>query len=183
MENQKWLIDDTHSEIVFKVKHMMVSNVSGAFEKFEGSAETSGEDFSNAKFNFKADINSINTRNTDRDAHLKSDDFFNVESYPQLSFESTSFEKDGDDYKLVGDLTIRDVTKKVELGVEFNGVAVDPYGQTKAGFELSGKINRKDFGLKWSAVTEAGSIVVSDEVKLQLNVQLVKQEVVEAAEA
>ena len=183
MENQKWNIDDTHSEIIFKVKHMMVSNVSGAFEKFEGTAESNGDDFSNAKFTFKANIDSINTRNADRDAHLKSDDFFNAESYPQLKFESTSFEKDGDDYKLKGDLTIRDVTKEVELDVEFNGVAVDPYGQTKAGFELSGKINRKDFGLKWSAVTEAGSIVVSDEVKLLLNVQLVKQEVAEKVEA
>ncbi|MAY82741.1 MAG: hypothetical protein CMP59_01270 [Flavobacteriales bacterium] len=183
MENQKWNIDDTHSEIIFKVKHMMVSNVSGAFEKFEGTAESNDDDFSNAKFTFKANIDSINTRNADRDAHLKSDDFFNAESYPQLKFESTSFEKDGDDYKLKGDLTIRDVTKEVELDVEFNGVAVDPYGQTKAGFELSGKINRKDFGLKWSAVTEAGSIVVSDEVKLSLNVQLVKQEVAESVEA
>lgn len=183
MENQKWNIDDTHSEIIFKVKHMMVSNVSGAFEKFEGSAITNGEDFNGGKFTFKADIDSINTRNADRDNHLKSDDFFNAEQFPQLVFESTSFEKDGDDYKLVGDLTIRDVTKRIELDVEFNGVAVDPYGQTKAGFEISGKINRKDFGLKWSAVTEAGSIVVSDEVKLQLNVQLVKQEVAETAEA
>ena len=183
MENQKWNIDNSHSEIFFKVKHMMVSNVSGAFEKFEGMAETIGQDFSDAKFSFKADIDSINTRSEDRDNHMKSDDFFNAAQYPHLTFKSTSFEKEGDDYRLTGDLTIRDITKRVELDVEFNGVVVDPYGQTKAGFEISGKINRKDFGLKWNAVTEAGSIVVSDMVKLQLNVQLVKQEVEEAVVA
>lgn len=183
MENLKWKIDSDHSEVMFKVRHMMVSNVSGAFESFEGTAESATEDFSNSKFTFKAEINSINTRNSDRDAHLKSDDFFNAESFPHLSFESTAFEKDGDDYQLKGNLTIRETTKEVSMNVEFNGVAVDPYGQTKAGFELSGKINRKDFGLKWDAVTEAGSIVVSNEVKLILNVQLVKQEVAEAVEA
>ncbi len=183
MENLKWKIDSDHSEVMFKVKHMMVSNVTGAFENFEGIAESSAEDFSDAKFTFKADINSINTRNSDRDAHLKSDDLFNAETYPHLNFESTNFVKDGDDYKLEGELTIRDITRSVAMNVEFNGVAVDPYGQTKAGFELSGKINRKDFGLKWDAVTEAGSIVVSDEVKLILNIQLVKQEVAEAVEA
>jgi polyisoprenoid-binding protein YceI len=117
------------------------------------------------------DIDSINTKNADRDAHLKSDDFFNAEQFPQMTFRSKSF--DGEN--LTGDLTIRDITKEVSLDVDFNGVAVDPYGQTKAGFELTGKINRKDFGLKWSAVTEAGNVVVSDTVKLVIDVQFVKQ--------
>lgn len=183
MAKSNWKIDASHSEVMFKVKHMMVSNVSGAFESFEGSAKADSEDFSDGEFEFTADINSINTRSADRDTHLKSDDFFNADSFPKLSFKSTEFKKDGDDYILKGDLTIRDVTKPIELEVEFNGVAVDPYGQTKAGFELNGKINRKDFGLKWNAVTEAGSVVVSDQVKLMLNVQLVKEEVAETAEA
>lgn len=172
----KWAIDPAHSEIHFKVRHMMVSNVTGSFGKFEGSAESENDDFQDADIEFSADVASISTNNTDRDNHLKSDDFFNAEQYPKLTFNSTSFTKKSDsDYELKGDLTIRDVTKPVTLAVEYNGTAVDPYGQTKAGFEISGKINRKDYNLKWSAVTEAGNVVVSDEVRLVLNVQLVKQ--------
>lgn len=172
----KWAIDPAHSEIHFKVRHMMVSNVTGSFGQFEGSVESETDDFQGADIEFSADVASISTNNTDRDNHLKSDDFFNAEHYPKLSFKSTSFSKKSDgDYELKGDLTIRDVTKPVTLAVEYNGTAVDPYGQTKAGFEISGKINRKDYNLKWSAVTEAGNVVVSDEVRLVLNVQLVKQ--------
>ncbi|MEZ4934416.1 MAG: YceI family protein [Saprospiraceae bacterium] len=172
----KWAIDPAHSEIHFKVRHMMVSNVTGSFGKFEGSAESENDDFQDADIEFSADVASISTNNTDRDNHLKSDDFFNAEQYPKLTFNSTSFTKKSDgDYELKGDLTIRDVTKPVTLAVEYNGTAVDPYGQTKVGFEISGKINRKDYNLKWSAVTEAGNVVVSDEVRLVLNVQLVKQ--------
>jgi polyisoprenoid-binding protein YceI len=132
--------------------------------------ETENEDFKGASFSFTAQTDSINTKNSDRDAHLKSDDFFNVEAYPELKFESKSF----DGSTLVGDLTIKNITKEVSLDVDFNGVAIDPYGQTKAGFDISGAINRKDFDLTWSAVTEAGKIVVSDTVKLQLNVQFFK---------
>lgn len=172
----KWAIDTAHSEIHFKVRHMMVSNVTGSFGQFEGSVESETDDFQGADIQFSADVASISTNNTDRDNHLKSDDFFNAEQYPKLTFKSTSFAKKSDgDYELKGDLTIRDVTKPVTLAVEYNGTAVDPYGQTKAGFEISGKINRKDYNLKWSAVTEAGNVVVSDEVRLVLNVQLVKQ--------
>lgn len=127
--------------------------------------------FSGAKINFNVSIDSINTKNEDRDAHLKSDDFFNAAEYPKMTFVSKSF--DGEN--LVGDLTIRDVTKEVKLDVEYLGTAVDPYGQTKAGFEVTGSLNRKEFGLNWSAVTEAGNIVVSDKVKLQLDVQFIKQ--------
>ncbi|MBP2831825.1 polyisoprenoid-binding protein [Aquimarina sp. U1-2] len=165
-----WKIDDTHSEIGFKVKHMMISIVKGHFEEYTSSIEASEEDFGDASFHFSAKIESINTKNNDRDAHLKSDDFFNAASYPEMTFMSKSF----DGNKLVGDLTIRDVTKEVSLEVDLNGVAVDPYGQTKAGFEMRGDISRKDFGLTWNAVTEAGSVVVSDKVNLIIDAQFVK---------
>lgn len=173
MERKKttWVIDPTHSEFTFKVKHMMISTVSGHFEKFDTKVETNENDFTNADINVEVDVSSINTNNTDRDNHLKSNDFFNAEKYPVLKFKSKKF--DGE--KLVGDLTIRDVTKEVTLETEFNGIAVDPYGQTKAGFELSGEINRKDFGLMWDVVTEAGNVVVSNKIKLALNVQLIKK--------
>jgi len=171
-----WAIDQAHSEIHFKVKHMMVSTVTGSFNEFSGSADTATDDFTDAAISFEAAVASLNTNNSQRDEHLRSDDFFNAEAYPKLSFKSTSFNKKGDgDYQLTGDLTIRDVTRSVTLNVEYNGTVIDPYGQTKAGFEIAGKINRKDFNLKWSAVTEAGSVVVSDEVRLVLNVQLIKQ--------
>lgn len=172
----KWAIDPSHSEISFKVKHLVVTTLTGKFTTFEGSVESANDDFTDAKISFSADTASVNTNNADRDGHLKSDDFFNAETYPKLSFTSTSFTKNGDsEYKLAGDLTIRDVTKPVELDVEFAGTNVDPWGNTKAGFEINGKIKRKEFGLKWDTITEAGSALVSDEVKLHLNVQLVKQ--------
>jgi len=170
-EKTIWKIDPTHSEFTFKVKHMMISTVSGEFEKFDTTVATNGDDFTDADVNVEVEVDSIKTKNADRENHLKSDDFFNAEKYPLITFKSKSF--DGE--TLVGDLTIRDVTKEVALDAEFNGIAVDPYGQTKAGFELSGEINRKEFGLMWSAVTEAGSVVVSDKVKLGINVQFVKQ--------
>lgn len=170
-KNTNWSIDSTHSEIAFKVKHMMISTVTGHFEDFQATAKTNGDDFNNASLDFSAKTASINTKNKDRDAHLKSDDFFNSEKFPEMTFVSKSF--DGE--KLVGDLTIRNVTKEVTLDAELNGIAVDPYGQTKAGFEIKGEINRKDFNLTWSAVTEAGSIVVSDKVKLVVDVQFIKQ--------
>lgn len=166
-----WNIDLTHSEIGFKVKHMMISTVSGHFEDFDATVETDNDNFINANFNFIAKIGSINTKNSDRDGHLKSDDFFNAEKYPILKFKSTSF----DGVNLIGDLTIRDITKTIALKVDFNGIAVDPYGQTKAGFEVSGGINRKDFNLTWSAITEAGSVVVGDTVKFLINLQFIKE--------
>ena len=166
----KWEIDKTHSEIGFKVKHMMISTVKGYFEDYMASIEATEENFSDASFNFSAEIDSINTNNKDRDSHLKSDDFFNANDYPGMRFSSKSF----DGQNLIGDLTIRDVTKEIKLDVDFNGVAVDPYGQTKAGFEMRGNINRKDFNLTWSAVTEAGSIVVSDNIQLVIDAQFIK---------
>ena len=174
MKNQ-WAIDPMHSEIEFKVKHLMISTVTGKFKSFTASAETEGDEFEGAQIKFSADINSIDTSNEQRDGHLKSDDFFNAEAYPTLSFVSTSMTKNAQGgYVLVGDLSIREVTKSVSLAVEFNGTMTDPYGNHKAGFELTGSINRKDFNLKWSATTEAGGIVVSDEVKLICNIQLAK---------
>ena len=166
----KWAIDPTHSEVSFKVKHLVISTVTGYFRKFDGYAESSSDDFQGAKVSFSADIDSIDTNQADRDGHLKSDDFFNAAQYPKLSFSGII---EGD--KLKGELTIREVTKAVELDVDFGGVAGDPYGQTKAGFEIEGKISRKDFNLKWNAITEAGSVVVSDAVRIILSIQLVKQ--------
>jgi polyisoprenoid-binding protein YceI len=169
-------IDAAHSEINFKVKHLMITNVTGNFTQFDATMEAATEDFSDAKISFEADVNSINTNNEQRDGHLKSDDFFNAEQFPKLTFVSSGLQKKSDsEYALTGDLTIRNITKTVTLDVEFGGTMTDPWGQQKAGFEINGKINRKDFDLKWTATTEAGGIVVSDEVKLQLAVQMIKQ--------
>lgn len=171
MATTKWVIDPSHSEVSFKVRHMMISTLTGHFESFEGEIEAESEDFKNGIVVIKIDVASVNTNNDDRDAHLRSDDFFNAESFPQIVFKSSSY----DGKKLTGDLTIRDVTKRITLDVTYNGTAVDPYGQTKAGFEIRGEINRKEFNLSWNAVTEAGNIVVSDQVKLVIDVQFVKQ--------
>jgi polyisoprenoid-binding protein YceI len=169
-------IDPTHSEIQFKVKHMMITNVTGQFNKFSATLVSDAPDFSDAKISFEADTDSVNTSNEQRDGHLKSDDFFNAAQYPKLSFESTSFTKlDDEKYALKGNLTIRNITKEVTLDVHYGGTMTDPWGQVKAGFEISGKISRKDYDLKWNAVTEAGGVVVSDEVRLLLAVQMVKQ--------
>ncbi len=172
-----WTIDPTHSEVQFKVKHLMISTVTGTFGTYEGSIETANdEDFVGTSVNFSADIDSISTGQEQRDGHLKSGEFFDAENFPKLSFVSTSMKKkEGDSYTLEGNLTIKGVTKPVSLNVEFGGIMGDFYGNTKAGFDISGKINRQDFGLTWSGVTEAGGIVVSDEVKLVFNIQAAKQ--------
>ncbi len=176
MENTKWVLDPAHSEVQFKIKHLVISTVTGTFKVFGGEISSSSEDFENATINFSIDTNSVDTNQADRDGHLKSEDFFATEKYPTMNFVSTSFKKvSGNEYKLVGDLTIKDVTKSVELDAEFGGSMVDFYGNTKVGFEVNGKINRKEFGLTWSAVTEAGGVVVSDDVKLHINVQFAKQ--------
>ena len=171
-----WTIDPMHSEVQFKVKHLVISTVTGSFGQYEGTVETVGDDFTDAKISFSADVNSISTGNEQRDGHLKSNEFFDAEKFPKLTFTSTSITKTGDDtYALVGDLTIRDVTKSVTLKVEHGGQMQDFYGQTKAGFEIVGTIKRKEFGLTWDGVTEAGGVVVSDDVKLVMNIQLTKQ--------
>ncbi|SKB86078.1 YceI family protein [Daejeonella lutea] len=171
----KWSLDPTHSEVHFKVKHLVISTVTGTFKTFDGSFATENEDFTNAEINFSLDVNSIDTNQEQRDNHLKSGDFFDAEKYPKITFKSTAFTKDGDDYVLQGDLSIKDVTKPVKLNVEYGGTATDFYGNEKAGFEITGKISRKEFGLTWDAVTEAGAIVVGDEIKMNINVQFAKQ--------
>src|SRR4029078_8187694 len=161
-----WKIDPAHSEIQFKVKHLMITTVTGYFRKFDLEVETQSEDFSSAsKIEFTADIDSIDTNNDQRDTHLKSADFFDSENHKQIKFVGKKFNADGDQANLTGDLTIRGTTKPITLNVEYGGIVVDPYGQTKAGFTVNGRISRKEFGLTWSAVTEAGSVVVSDEIR------------------
>lgn len=172
----KWNLDPTHSEIGFKVKHMMITNVSGSFGKFDVQVETDEDDFSTAKIDFTADVNSITTANADRDSHLKSGDFFDVANYAQLKFTSTKLEKiTEENYVLYGNLTIRDVTKPVKLTVEFGGIGKDPWGNEKAGFAIAGKINRTEFKLNWNAALETGGVLVSEEVKLYGEVQLIKK--------
>lgn len=166
----KWKLDPVHSEIGFKVKHMMISTVSGDFNEFEASIDTDHADFKNANVVFNAKIDSINTKNKDRDNHLKSADFFDAEKYPELSFKSKSF----DGNTMVGDLTIKNTTKEIALDVTFNGIVVDQYQQTRAGFEVSGTVSRKDFGLNWNALTEAGAIIVGDKIRLAINLEFIK---------
>jgi polyisoprenoid-binding protein YceI len=166
----KWAIDPTHSEVSFKVKHLVISTVTGYFKSFEGTVDTASEDFDGANISFSADIASIFTNQSDRDNHLKSADFFDAEKFPKMSFSGILKGS-----ALEGELTIKDITKKVTLDVDFGGIVEDPYGQTKAGFEIEGKISRKEFGLMWNAVTEAGSVVVSDQVRIIVNAQVVKQ--------
>lgn len=166
-----WKVDQSHSEVQFKIKHMMISTVSGNFNSFDASIESNDDNFINADFKFSAEIDSIDTKNSDRDGHLKSDDFFNAAEFPQLTFTSKSF----DGSKMSGDLTIRNITKEIVLDAEFNGIADDMYGQTKAGFTINGSLSRKDFNLSWNAITEAGNVVVSDNVKLAMDLQFIKQ--------
>lgn len=168
--------DPTHSEVTFKIKHLMITNVTGTFSKFDATLTAEKADFSDASASFEAHVGSVSTNNEQRDGHLKSDDFFNAEKFPKLTFKSTGIaKKDDENYVLEGNLTIRDITKPVKLDVVYGGTMTDAYGQTKAGFEVTGKINRKEFGLMWNGVTEAGGIVVSDEVRLNVQVQMVKQ--------
>lgn len=177
MENSvktKWILDPSHSEILFKVKHLMITNVRGEFKKF--NAEIEGDDFSNAVINLVIDPASISTNENNRDNHLKSADFFEVDRYNEITFKGSSFKKiDEDNYKLKGMLTIKGVAREVVLDVEFGGVNKDPWGNEKAGFSINGRINRKDWGLNWNAALETGGVLVSDEVKINAEVQFVKQ--------
>ncbi len=171
----KWVLDPTHSEVQFKVKHLVISTVTGSFKSFQGTMETDGEGIENARVEATFDIASIDTNMEMRDGHLKGGEFFDAEQYPAMKFVSTGLSKKGDDYELTGHLTIKDVTKPITLAVEYGGTAQDFFGNTKAGFEATGKISRKEFGLTWDGITEAGAIVVSDEVKLIINAQFAKQ--------
>lgn len=175
MATTQWALDPTHSELQFKVKHLMITTVTGSLKTLTASLTSESEDFNDAKVSFEADTNSIDTGNQDRDNHLKSGDFFDAEQFPKISFESTSLSKDGSDYTLNGNLTIKGITKPVKLNVEFGGIATDPWGNTKAGFTVNGKINRTDFGLSWNAALETGGVMVSEEVKILGELQFVKQ--------
>ncbi|HLT07712.1 MAG TPA: YceI family protein [Cyclobacteriaceae bacterium] len=171
-----WALDPTHSELLFKVKHLMITNVKGEFRSFDATLESIGTDFSKARVTATVQADSIFTNNTDRDNHLRSADFFDVENHKELTFEGSSFTKlDDDNYQLKGNLTIKGITKEISLDVEFGGIAKDPWGNEKAGFSLSGKINRKDWGLNWNAALEAGGVMVSDDVRINGEVQFVKQ--------
>lgn len=175
MSTTTWMLDTAHSEVQFKARHLMITTVTGQFTEFDAQVSTEGTDFTRASVRFTAKVGSLTTGNEQRDAHLKSDDFFNSEKYPELVFAGTNMKHEGGEkYTLEGDLTIRDVTRKVHMDVEFGGIVQDPWGNTKAGFTLSGKINRKEFGLQWSAVTEAGHLVVSDDIRIQAEVQFAK---------
>ena len=177
MATTQWALDPTHSEIQFKVKHLMITTVTGNFKAFTAQAQTENDDFSGANISFQADINSLDTNNEQRDGHLKSADFFDAENFAHLSFVSTKFEKldNEGNYKLAGNLTIKGVTQPVVLDAEFGGTQKDPWGQTKAGFTLNGKINRKNWNLNWNATLETGGVLVSDEVRILGEIQLTKQ--------
>jgi len=172
-----WKIDEAHSEIGFKVKHLMITNVSGYFTRFTGEVKTESDDFHDATITFEAAADSIDTSNAQRDEHLKNGEFFDATHFPKISFVSTKVKKLEDKqnhYRVLGNLTIKDQTHPIELEVEHGGIMKDPWGQEKAGFTLKGRLHRTDYGLRWNATTEAGGFVLSDEVKLNMEVQLVK---------
>lgn len=171
----KWTIDKAHSKVQFTVTHLIISEVTGQFKSFDGNIESTNDDFTDAKIDFTIDVNSINTDNDARDKHLKSDDFFNAEKFPKISFKGKSFKKvDAKNYKLIGDFTIRDITKEISLDVVYNGSVKDPWGNTKAGFKVKGEINRFDYNLKWNALMEAGGAVVGKTVTLVIDLELQK---------
>lgn len=176
MATTKWSLDPTHSEIGFKIKHLMISNVSGNFNSFDVEVETNGDNFTNAIITANIDVASINTNNEQRDAHLRAADFFESEKYPYIIFKSTNIEQiDDDTFTVYGELTIKETVKPVRLSVEYSGIAKDPWGNVKAGFSLTSKLNRKDWGINYNAVLEAGGLMLGEELKLVSEIQLVKQ--------
>lgn len=176
MGKSNWAIDPTHSEIGFKVKHMMFTNVSGKFTQFEASITNEDDAFETSTITFNADVNSVDTANADRDNHLRGADFFDAEKFGTLSFKSTGVQKVKEgEYIIHGTLTIKDVTKDITLDAEYSGLMKDPWGNTKIGLSLTGKINRKDFGLTWNAALETGGVLVGEDIKLAAEVQFVKQ--------
>ena len=175
MAQTNWAIDPTHSEIGFKVKHMMFTNVSGKFNAFEATINNEEAAFETSKINFTATIDSIDTNNTDRDNHLKSADFFDVANFPTLNFTATSIQKiNANEFQINGDLTIKDVIKSITLQAEYSGILKDPWGNTKVGLSIAGSINRKEFGLTWNAALETGGVLVGEEIKLLAEIQLIQ---------
>jgi polyisoprenoid-binding protein YceI len=171
-----WKLDPVHSNVRFTVPHLVISEVEGSFSKFDGTVTHTRPDFTDADVSFNVDVASIDTDNERRDGHLKSDDFFNAEKYPQMKFQSTAFRKVGDNkYELEGNLTIRDVTKPVKFDVVYGGTAKDGRGNTKAGFKATTTINRFDYGLKWNAMTEAGGATVGPDITIDLKLQFGQQ--------
>lgn len=180
MKSTKWNLDPTHSELGFKIKHLMITNVSGVFKNFSVVAETPGDDFTKANIRVTAEMASISTNNEQRDAHLRNADFFETDKYPELIFQSTSIEKNGDDELTVyGDLTMKGITREVKLDVEYGHVANDPWGGERAGFAITAKIRRSDWGITFNGVLETGGVVLGEEVKLVAEIQLVKEMVAE----
>ncbi|MEO7313937.1 MAG: YceI family protein [Ginsengibacter sp.] len=180
----KWALDATHSEINFKIKHLMISTVTGQFKKFDVVGYTDGDDFKSAKkIEFTADIDSIDTNNEQRDQHLKSADFFNSQDHPQIHFTGNKYELKGTEGILTGDISIAGITKPISLNIEFGGIVSDPYGQIKAGFTVTGKLSRKDFGITYNASLETGGVLLGDEIKINAEIQLVKQVVAENEES
>jgi polyisoprenoid-binding protein YceI len=172
----KWTLDTAHSEIAFKIKHLMITNVKGVFREFDAVIYTTGEDFITSEIDFWLNPASIDTGDEKRDAHLKGEDFFDAENHKQITFTGNTIESVNDQrYELYGDLTVKGITKRIKLDVEFGGVMKDPWGNEKAGFTINGKINRKDWGLNWNAALEAGGVLVSDTVSISCEVQLIRQ--------
>lgn len=172
----RWDLDTSHTELGFKVRHLMVSYTRGRFGKFSGSLELDEKDLSKSKVSVKIDANSIDTNWKDRDDHLRSADFFDVEKFPQLTFESSKVEKAGDRLRITGDLTMHGITKKVVLDAEaLTPVAKDPWGNLHIGTRATTKVNRKDFGLNWNKTLETGGVAVGDEVELSLEIEFVRK--------
>jgi polyisoprenoid-binding protein YceI len=171
-----WTIDTAHSQIQFSVRHMMISNVRGRFESFKGTIDVDEQKPENSKVDVIIDVATINTRDTQRDQHLRSPDFFQIDKYPNITYVSKKVNRtDTTHGKIMGDLTIRDITKEVVLDVEFNGQAKSPWGTTSAGFSASTKINRKDWGLVWNKTLETGGVLVGDEIIISIDLELVNQ--------
>ena len=182
MAKTKWILDPTHSELKFKIRHLMISNVSGSLKNFQAEVEMNEADFSSAQINLTGEMSSVTTSNEQRDGHLRTSDFFEVEKYPELKFSSTKVEKiDNETFALYGELTLKGITKPVKLNVEYNGLTKDPWGGERSGFFVTGKINRSEWGVNFNNVLETGGVALSEEVRIDSELQLVKQAVSVAA--
>lgn len=175
---EKWVIDPIHSEISFKIRHLMITNVKGSFKEFDATIYSTGDDFTTAEIDCWINVASVDTGSEERDGHIKGEEFFDAANFPQILFEATSYENVDNDgsYELYGDLTIKGISKQVKLDVEFGGIVRDPWGNEKAGFTINGKVNRKDWGLNWNATLETGGVLISDEVKISCEIQLMRGE-------
>jgi polyisoprenoid-binding protein YceI len=176
MAKTKWLLDPTHSELGFKIKHLMITNVTGYFNKFRVEGETDNEDFSTAKIRLTAEMDSIDTHHEQRDAHLRNSDFFATDKHPEMIFESTGIEQvNNENFHLFGNLTLKDITRPVTLDVEYSGITKDPWGGERVGFVVTGKIKRSQWGVSFNGILETGGAMLGEEVKIQSEIQLVKQ--------